>query len=101
MFEKIQQAVKSGNYRITEHADEEMVEDNLKLKEVKISLDNGEVIESYLKDFPFPSYLVYGKNEKEEHIHSVWGYDEKKRLAILITVYRPNPFKWIDFKKRR
>ena len=101
MIEKIQQAIKVGYYRVTEHAEEEMVEDNLQLKEVEISLENGEMIEIYLIDFPFPSCLIYGENKKREAIHSVWGYDEKKQLAILITVYRPDSLKWIDFRKRR
>jgi hypothetical protein len=101
MIKRIQQAIKKGNYRITRHADEEMVEDSLELEEVEMSLRSGDMIESYPDDLPLPSCLVYGENDREEPIHSVWAYDEDESLAILITVYRPDRGRWIDFKKRR
>lgn len=101
ILKDIQAAVRIGSYRVTDHANIEMVEDNLKLKEVVSSLKGGETIEFYPEDFPFPSCLVYGQNEKKEPIHSVWAYDGVKDMAILVTVYRPDPNKWIDFRRRR
>lgn len=78
-----------------------MVDDRLRLEDVSTSLFNGELIESYPRDFPFPSCLVYGRNRQGEPIHSVWAFDEIGGVAILVTVYRPNPNRWIDFKIRR
>lgn len=34
-------------------------------------------------------------------IHSVWGYNEKNQWVVLITVYRPDPQRWMDWKIRR
>lgn len=101
ILKNIQAAVRIGRYRVTDHADVAMMEDNLKLNEVVVLLNDGETIEFYPEDFPFPSCLIYGQNEKKEPIHSVWAYDEGKDMAILITVYRPDPNKWIDFRRRR
>lgn len=98
---KIQAAAKNRRHLLTEHAEDELVEDNLRLEDVVKSLMEGEIIEDYPDDFPFPSCLVYGKNERGEPIHSVWAFDDKKNLAILITTYRPDPQKWVDYKKRR
>ena len=98
---KIRAAVTRGEYRITTHADLEMAADELILEEVKISLKEGEIIEDYPEDFPFPSCLIYGRSYEGGPVHSVWAYDEANEFAILVTVYRPDPSKWIDFKIRR
>ncbi len=78
-----------------------MFEDNLPLSMVIHATLEGETIESYIKDLPFPSALIYGDDKEGEPIHSVWAYDESKQIAILITAYKPDPDKWIDFRVRR
>jgi len=101
MLKVIIKSIETGNYVVTRHAKEEMRADNLTLVDILASVNKGEVIEDYPKDFPFPSCLILGRNDKAEPVHSVWGYDREMRLAILITTYRPDPGRWIDFKKRR
>lgn len=100
-IESILEAINSNKLRVTDHADEEMFADKLILKDVLQSVGIGEIIEDYPNDKPFPSCLVYGKNELNQPIHSVWGFNPKNSWAVLITVYRPNPKKWIDWKKRK
>jgi hypothetical protein len=92
-------AVKIGCYRITEHAREKMERENLLAKEVFISLFRGEIIEIYLDDRPYPSCLVLGWTANHEPIHSVWAY--AREMAYLITVYRPDPARWINWRERR
>ena len=94
-------SVENRNYRITHHAVEEAGDDQLNLEEIFHSLYNGEIIEDYPGDEPYPSCLIYGKSADEEPIHSVWAYSEKNQRAILITVYRPNPTRWINWRNRR
>lgn len=94
-------AIRHGRVRITEHADEETHADALVYDEVYLSVMNGEVIETYKKDRPYPSCLVYGTNFAGEPIHSVWAYNEASLWAVLITVYRPDPDRWIDWRERR
>jgi len=53
------------------------------------------------EDEPYLSCLIYGKNIKDEPIHSVWAYNKETESAALITVYRPDPSKWIDWRIRR
>lgn len=101
MIAKIRKAIAEDKVNVTDHAYEEMVADRLKLGAIYFSVMNGKVIESYPRDFPFPSCLIYGKTRKKEPVHSVWGYDEKTEIAVLITVYRPDAAKWIDFERRR
>lgn len=58
-LEKIIGAINNDQIRITDHADEEARSDSLSFDEIILSVMNGEIIEEYLKDKPFPSCLVY------------------------------------------
>ena len=94
-------AIDSQNYRITDHGDEEAESDQLDFEEIFYSVRNGEIIENYPSDQPFPSCLIYGTNVSGEPIHSVWAYDEENQRASLVTVYRPDPTRWINWRERR
>ena len=62
---KLIDAIHSNRIRITDHADEEAFAYTLKLKEILRSVLNGEIIEEYPKDKPYPSCLVFGKLKME------------------------------------
>ncbi len=94
-------AIQAGRIRITDHADEEAHDDTLNYDEVLFSVIQGEIIEQYIGDRPFPSCLVYGCTFEGEPVHSVWAYNPQTRWAVLITVYRPDPERWLDWRERR
>jgi hypothetical protein len=98
---EIVSAISNNRIRITHHADEEACSDNLTISEIFMSAIEGEIIESYPNDTPYPSCLIYGKNKNSEPIHSVWAFNEENSWAVLITVYRPDPERWVDWKTRR
>ncbi|NIR49884.1 DUF4258 domain-containing protein [candidate division KSB1 bacterium] len=100
-IERVVEAIGAKRIRITDHADEEAQADKLKYEEVYFSVLNGEIIEDYPKDKPYPSCLIYGQTFAGEPVHSVWAYNKKTKWAVLITVYRPDPERWIDFKIRK
>jgi hypothetical protein len=93
-------AIRRGQVRITDHADEEAADDCLTFDEIYCSVMQGEIIEDYPTDRPFPSCLIMGKSFAGQAIHSVWAYNRKTQWAVLITVYRPDPARWIDWKVR-
>jgi hypothetical protein len=93
--------IRHNRIRITDHADEEAQTDRLSFDEIFISVFQGEVIEDYPDDKPYPSCLVYGETFRREPVHSVWAYNQENRWAVLITVYRPDPKRWIDWRIRR
>lgn len=99
-IESIIDAIRNSRVRITDHADEEAFDDGLMFEEIYFSVMHGEVIEAYSKDKPYPSYLILGKNFSGEPIHSVWAYNPENLWAVLITVYRPDPERWTDWKVR-
>ena len=97
----IQNAISANRVRVTDHADEEMAADALKLGDIFEAVNNGEIIEDYPSDYPLPSCLIDGNIKEDEHVHSVWGYNETMGLAVLITAYRPDPNRWEQWRRRK
>ena len=94
-------AVKAKHIRISDHADEEAQNDELTYNEIFTSVFRGEIIEDYPNDKPYPGCLIHGQTVIGDHVHSVWGWNPENRWAVLITVYRPDPTRWINWKERR
>lgn len=97
----IKDAIQTGKVRITDHAYEEASADRLKFDEIYFSVMNGAVIEEYQDDSPYPSVLISGQSFAGDPIHSVWAYNQKNQLAVLVTVYRPDADLWIECKLRK
>ena len=101
-LEELKLAISLENYRISAHAINEAIEDNLEVKTVVKSLNvsESEIIEDYPDGKPLPCCLVLS-NTDTFPIHTVWAYDKITKKCILVTVYKPDPAKWVEFKKRR
>lgn len=94
-------AITTRRVRITDHADEEAEADSLSLADVLQSVLNGEVIEDYPTDKPYPSCLILSATPENEPVHSVWAYNKENGWAVLVTVYRPDPKRWVNWRQRR
>ncbi len=85
---------------LSEHARVRFSERGIALKSVIHCIENGEIIEQYEQDTPFPSCLICGYNEDHKIIHIVVSHNEE--YIYLITAYYPDPERWeADFKSRR
>ena len=100
-IEDIIGAIRQSRIRITNHADEEAEADHLSFDEIFLSVFQGEIIEEYPDDMPYPSCLIYGITFSDNPVHSVWAYNMDSHWAVRITVYRPDPNRWINWQKRR
>ena len=68
-LQDIVEAIRHDRIRITDHADEEAQADRLSFDEIFVSIFQGEIIEDYPDDKPYPSCLVYGETfSKEQYI---------------------------------
>ena len=94
-------AIRNSRIRITNHTDEEAQADQLSFDEIFVSVFQGEIIEDYRDDRPYPSCLIYGETFSSDPVHSVWAYNQENQWAVLVTVYRPDPRRWIDWRTRR
>ena len=45
--------------------------------------------------------FIFGHTFSGDPVHSVWAFNDENQWAVLITVYRPDPKRWINFRKRR
>ena len=100
-IEDIIDAIRHNRIRITDHAYDEAEEDEISFDEIFASALRGEIIENYPDDMPYPSCLIYGVGFDNAPIHSVWAFNDENRWAVLITTYRPNPRRWVDWRVRR
>lgn len=78
-----------------------MFEREIGANEVATILRDGEVIDYYPDDIPYPSYLMLGYVEGDP-IHVVLAIDGESRTCHVVTVYAPNPDLWdSNFRLRR
>lgn len=104
LIDQIRNGFETGVVYYTNHAKSEMVNEEYGRifdHEIFEAIINGEIIEEYFEDKPYPSVLVYGTTKNNRPLHIVCAYDELDELVIIITVYQPNPKMWIDYKERR
>lgn len=96
---EIRSYIEKGNFRVTDHAFEEMKVDNFTLENVTQGIMNGEIIENYPDAYPLPACLINGKTTNGRPIHICVSLPP---LVKIITVYEPSAEKWENnFKKRR
>ena len=95
-IEEIRSLCQQGKIEWTNHVQQRILQRGITRQDVKEAVVNGEIIEDYPNDYPFPSCLMLGKNR----LHVVCGIG----IGILwiITAYRPTEDKWEkDLKTRR
>ena len=95
------EAIRANRVHISDHADEEAEDDQLTFDEIYFSVFHGEIIEQYPTDKPYPSCLIYGQTFSGDPVHRVWAYNAQNQWAVLITVYRPDPRRWINWRERK
>jgi hypothetical protein len=104
MLKKIQKCFREDRIYYSRHARDEMEGEQsgeIIDEEVFEAFSAGKIIENYPDDEPYPSCLIYGRTAKNRPLHAVCAYSEDEKLSIVITVYQPNPERWIDFSRRK
>lgn len=95
----IKQMVKEGKIRWTNHVIVRLFQRRITQEDVENAILNGEIIEEYESDYPYPSCLIYGINLKNEVLHVVCGSSEIELWVI--TAYYPNRVEWEENLKIR
>lgn len=83
------QAVSNGNIVWRKHTLEKMLQRNISREEVLAVMEQGEVIQTYDYDKPFPSVLMLGFSNNRP-IHVVVSFDESQSIVFVITAYEPD-----------
>ena len=77
----------------------ELLQRNITQDDVLNTLLNGEIIEEYENDYPYPSCLVYGISLNNKILHVVCGSNEEE--LWIITAYYPDNIEWENDLKTR
>ena len=103
-IKQVKDLIRQKKYRVTLHAEAERDAEEITLQEIEQVLLSSvaEIIEDYPNDPRGPSCLILGFTEEKAPVHLVCGcgigYPE---TLIIITVYRPDPDEWIDWRIRK
>lgn len=96
----IKEFVRTGKIRWTNHCIVRLFQRNISQEDIENALLNGEIIEEYENDYPYPSCLVYGINLNSQVLHVVCGFDGKE--LWIVTAYYPDDIEWEkDLKTRK
>jgi len=94
-------SVKKQNILYRQHAVEMMIERGIRREEVLQCISDGNIIEEYSKDKPFPSYL-FSSTSATRNIHVVLAFNEEDMVVYIITAYIPDLSRFDkDFRTRR
>lgn len=101
-FEQIRRLIEQGQILISAHGYDELINDDLTVREIVAGIADAVVIEEYPDYRKGPCALVLQKDKRGGPIHVVWGLPKNKEVpAVLVTAYRPDPKRWTDDFIRR
>ena len=77
---------------VTQHTAKRFRERGIRMKDIKMAVANGCIIEQYEDDTPFPSCLVCGPSTSGNVLHVV--VSDEGSASSIITCYFPDPALW-------
>lgn len=93
----IKKKIRNQKYDLSIHAHNERQEEQITVEEIEKVLLKGDIIEQYPNDPRGGSCLVAGM-VSDKPLHVACGMRGSRLL--IVTVYRPKPPVWIDYKTR-
>jgi hypothetical protein len=100
-IDALRSLVSTGQILWTEHLVIRLRERNIKRGDVIACIQNGEIIEQYPEDMPFPSCLILGATVEKKPLHVVCAFHSNVNCCM-ITAYFPSLDKWeSDYKTRK
>ena len=99
LIENIQDKIREGLFEFSKHAVDQSITRDIKLHEIREAFEQAELIEDYPKDKYGPSCLIFGFTITERPLHVQCSYPSRALIKI-ITLYEPDPKKWINHRIR-
>ena len=93
-------AADRAKIKLTLHVLERCRQRGIEFSDIENALKNGEIIEQYPNDYPYPSCLELGLSLNNKPLHVCCGIGEDK--LWIITAYYPTEIDWQgDMKTRK
>jgi hypothetical protein len=92
--------ISQNAFEFSKHAVDQTILRNISVQEIRDVINNGEIIEDYPDDKYGPSCLIFGVTQIGRPIHIQCSYPSRPIVKV-VSVYEPNPERWIDYKVRR
>jgi hypothetical protein len=91
--------IESGQFEFSKHAVDQSILRRISVQEIREAIANGEGIEDYPEYKYGPSCLISGTTANERPLHVQCSYPSRP-LVRIVTLYEPDPDRWIDSKRR-
>jgi Domain of unknown function (DUF4258) len=98
LLRAIQQSAAVGEIRITQHAHQEMIEEEISLADVIESIGSAQLLENYANHQRGACCLLSGMTDSHRPLHIVCTTNRSP--LIVITAYEPKPPKWLSPERR-
>lgn len=100
MIEEIRQKISQEQFEFSRHAVDQSIIRRISVRELREAIATGEIIEDYPDDKYGPSCLILGFTLANRPVHIQCSYPSRPLIKI-VTLYEPDPERWIDFKVRK
>jgi hypothetical protein len=95
----LRQAVREQQVKLSLHAAEEALAEHITRHEIEAVILGAQLVEDYPDWWLGPSCLIYGRTDTGRDLHIVVSCAELP--VTIITVYEPQPPKWVTPTRRR
>lgn len=89
-----------GEFIFSQHAVDQSIVRHISVEECHEAIAAGEIIEDYPHDKYGPSCLIFGMTKGSRPLHVQCSYPHRPAI-IIITLYEPDPNRWIGLKQRK
>jgi len=100
LIDELREKIELDGFELSKHAVDQSIIRSISIQELREAVANGEVIEDYQDDKYGPSCLISGTTSAGRPLHIQCSYPSRS-LVKIITLYEPEPARWIDFRRRR
>ena len=100
VLDALRTKIRKGQFEFSQHATSQSILRHISVQEVRESMEKSEIIEDYPDDKYGPSCLILGFTSTQRPLHIQCSYPSRP-LVKIITLYDPDPSRWIEFKTRR
>jgi len=100
IIDELRNKFSADEFEFSKHAVDQSILRSISVQEIRNAIRAGEIIEDYPEDKYGPSCLIFGMTDSSRPIHIQCSYPTRSIVKV-ITVYEPDPEKWIEFKVRR